>query len=868
MAPAVAKVKPDPGAFAPTSTFGLIIGGLGRYCGNETKFRQRPRTRRLMTASGQPPATPELGEPPRAVRPALRRAAFALYWEGLWPRLALALALAGTLYALAALEVLSRLPDFVRLPVVVALALASLAATVRAALTPWPQRRAAIARLEAGGQLPHRPLTSLLDTPASGADGPVAIALWQAHQRRLGAAAARLKAAPPSPRLDRRDPYALRAAVYLAVIVAVVAARHDPWAPLVRAFRLPMVQQTAGRLDVWVSPPAYTGAAPRALAAAPSATDEAALPASVPVGSRLTIRAAGFSSPGARFIADDGTATVLAPARQGPTDDPVTAFETTVGPSGQLVVTRGDRPVASYAIAAVADAPPTIALTEEPGATPKGALHLAYAVGDDYRVVAARAHFEPIAGTAAARPLASLPEPPLALPGKTEGTAITVADLSAHPLAGARVRLVLEADDDAGQHGRSEPIDIILPARPFAKPLAAALAEQRLRLSEDGRRAGAIANTIDTLSGLLADDLDHVAPMIGLRVLSQSLRHARSDDDLRAAADLMWSMALAIEGGDASDAEERLRQARAELRQALQNGASPEEIARLTEQLRAALGAYLQALARTAANNPSRLSDLTRPAGPSQTVTAGDLDRLLDRLKDLSELGNGEAAKNLLSELDNLLDNLKFGNGDGQDGGKSPADAALDKLADLIRRQLDLMNDTHRLTPDGRTGPEGEADEQSLRDLGARQRSLADALKALRDSLHQQGLDPGDPLGDAGSAMHEAEGQLGDGDAETALGEQGKAVEALRQGARAIARASEGAGAAGRTVGRGATDPLGRPMRQSGSDSGDTTTLPGEIDAQRARRLLEELRRRYSDPNRPPLELDYLQRLIAPFTAR
>ena len=61
------------------------------------------------------------------------------------------------------------------------------------------------------------------------------------------------------------------------------------------------------------------------------------------------------------------------------------------------------------------------------------------------------------------------------------------------------------------------------------------------------------------------------------------------------------------------------------------------------------------------------------------------------------------------------------------------------------------------------------------------------------------------------------------------------------------------------------TDPLGRPMR--GHEYGDDTTVkvPGEIDAQRARRVLEELRRRYSDPQRPQMELDYIERLLKGF---
>jgi hypothetical protein len=58
------------------------------------------------------------------------------------------------------------------------------------------------------------------------------------------------------------------------------------------------------------------------------------------------------------------------------------------------------------------------------------------------------------------------------------------------------------------------------------------------------------------------------------------------------------------------------------------------------------------------------------------------------------------------------------------------------------------------------------------------------------------------------------------------------------------------------------SDPLGRPLhgRELGDDS--TVKIPGEIDVQRARRILEELRRRLGDSQRPQLELDYLERLL------
>jgi hypothetical protein len=58
------------------------------------------------------------------------------------------------------------------------------------------------------------------------------------------------------------------------------------------------------------------------------------------------------------------------------------------------------------------------------------------------------------------------------------------------------------------------------------------------------------------------------------------------------------------------------------------------------------------------------------------------------------------------------------------------------------------------------------------------------------------------------------------------------------------------------------TDPLGRPLR--GRDYGDDATVkvPGEIDVQRARRIIEELRRRYGDTRRAQEELDYIERLL------
>lgn len=128
-------------------------------------------------------------------------------------------------------------------------------------------------------------------------------------------------------------------------------------------------------------------------------------------------------------------------------------------------------------------------------------------------------------------------------------------------------------------------------------------------------------------------------------------------------------------------------------------------------------------------------------------------------------------------------------------------------------------------------------------------------------------------LGDAGKSMGEAEGELGEGDADNAVDSQGRALEAMRKGAQGLAQQMQQQGMGmgpsrgqpnpnGRQRANSNTDPLGRPLRGHGYDNDPSVKVPGEIDAQRARRILEELRKRYGESNRPQLELDYIERLL------
>jgi uncharacterized protein (TIGR02302 family) len=272
---------------------------------------------------------------------------------------------------------------------------------------------------------------------------------------------------------------------------------------------------------------------------------------------------------------------------------------------------------------------------------------------------------------------------------------------------------------------------------------------------------------------------------------------------------------------------------------------------------------------------------------------------MLDRMERLARSGQRDAARRLLEQLQQMLENLQMARPGGEMGDEDDGmQSALDELGDMIRRQQELRDRTFRQGQDQRRrqrgqqrGPQQGDPNQQFGELRQDQQALREQLRKLLEELRKRGLgqqpgqpgqQPGQPgnemgdLGRAGDAMGDAQGQLGDGDADSAVDSQGRALEALRRGAQGLAQQMQqmmgqgpGPGSPGRMgPARRAdqnTDPLGRPLR--GRDYGDDTTVkvPGEIDVQRARRILEELRRRFGESFRPQLELDYIERLLKDF---
>ena len=144
----------------------------------------------------------------------------------------------------------------------------------------------------------------------------------------------------------------------------------------------------------------------------------------------------------------------------------------------------------------------------------------------------------------------------------------------------------------------------------------------------------------------------------------------------------------------------------------------------------------------------------------------------------------------------------------------------------------------------------------------------------------EKGFD--DAQGDMKEAEGDLKGQEGDGGENgqpprpgrshkgAAVDAQGRALEALREGAQGMQQQMQAQGGKGRggyqarrmrPGDRDGDDPLGRRREgDMGRDQGVLREM-GSV-AERAPRVMEELRRRLADPNRPAAERDYLERLM------
>ena len=525
--------------------------------------------------------------------------------------------------------------------------------------------------------------------------------------------------------------------------------------------------------------------------------------------------------------------------------------------------------------------------------------------------------------------LAQPPLMPLQLPRlnakKVEGRA--TQDLTAHPWAGLKVVMTLAARDQAQQIGLSEPYEFVLPEHQFTKPLARAVIEQRKKLVRDPSSVDPVARALDALA--LGGDkvIEDSFVYLALRIAYWRLRSDPSRESVASTVEQLWQTALRIEDGALPDAEREMRSAQDALAKALQEDASAEEIKQLVEELRATLSRYLQELAAQAQEKGNMTAQ--QPQTGEDLVSHQDLDKMLKNIEELAQAGSKELAERMLSELKDILERLQTGNfaenAQQQRAGKMMKDLGevindqqklLDETFNAKREQAnnESGSEPFEVSPPGQPmefGPDmdmsqffdlpGEPQQGGIKgqgqsqqqgspqkpqleqggqpqqgerqgqhgQLAERQEQLRQKLQSLIDRLKMEGAETPEQMEGAGEAMGEAKEAIGEDELDRATQAQSLALDRLRQGAQSMAEqmmmSESGEMQPGQGPGSNGRDPLGRPDRTNRPDLGLSVKVPDQIDIQRAREVLDEVRRRLGDPSRPTFELDYLERLIRSF---
>jgi uncharacterized protein (TIGR02302 family) len=720
----------------------------------------------------------------------VRFSRWALLFERLWPRLWALLAV-GLLFILVSLAGLwTQLGEAAHTVALGLFAVAAIAALVWIIRTPAPTRDQAIKRIERRSAVPHRPASSYEDKLTASASDPATSALWAAHRARLEALLARLKVGRPTPRADRLDPLALRALLLIGVSVFLVIVGDSAADRLRAAFRFgAAVPGVDVRFDAWITPPAYTGRPPVMLADGSRAPGEAqATPNDgifeVPDRSVLIVRSTGpaarrlalqISREGAepeRLEPKASQDLVHAPAQAG---SEVAEIKLELRDPGTVQV-LGVAGIKPWHFKIIPDHPPKISLVKDPERMPRGALKLTYKVEDDYGVVSAdvritRAPPKPEDPALTwARPKVKGPRPPLERPpvlalrlpranAKT-AEASSYHELSGHPWAGVRVRLTLSAKDQAGQVGKSEPYEFILPQRHFSNPIAKAVIEQRRYLVEDPRNRPQVLRAIEAITYEPDGFFKDRAAYLGLRSAYWRLNRDKTRAGLKSVIDQLWHVAVRLEDGNLSDAERRLRQAQENLAKALEQGASDEEIRKLMQELRQALAEFMEQLAKQAEGQPP----MEMPPGlaENQMIRPQDLERMMRDIENMARQGSRDMAQQMLSQLRDLLEQLQSGRMarmQGQQGQQMMQ--MMNELGDIIGKEQQLLDETfgeQRQDQEGQAGEQGQQGQQGQRgqqgqqgqrgqqrggrgdELGRRQGELGRRLGQLRQGMQKFGM--------------------------------------------------------------------------------------------------------------------------------
>ena len=775
-----------------------------------------------------------------------------------------------------------------------------------------PTRDDALARLDSS--VPHHPMTALLDRPAAVGARAESDEVWQAHIARSTKTVAAMSPVYPRINLAGADAFALRYVGATALAVALLFAQANHGTMVAQALPDDVALMPAGSFEAWIEPPAYTGAPEIYLGARSEHTH-----LEVPVGSLAAFR----------FYGDVDSLTL----NQSVTDSTASThsgtgrLEFAIENGGEIAVSGPQEGHWSFEV--IPDTPPEVSLAGQIEVTAAGHLTIPLEFTDDYAIESATAEFSLSLDRVVRRhglaPQPETLEPTLLdipLPftrARSQFSVNYTEDVSRSRLAGLPATAVIRAQDAAGQSSKPIVLELQMPSRSFFDPLASSLAELSRDLTWSIENAGRVA----TLAEALTLYPEEVFRNFGAYLLAQAAvnrlanrpRESTTPERRDEAAQLLCEAAVTQEEGHLHASRERMRQAAEKLSEALRKNAPPEEIARLIDEYRQALNAFLRELA---AGGADATEQQQMSADESRTLDQGDIDRIMQRLEDLANSGQMSAADQMLSEMRRMFESMMSGGQAQANGGPAEGETvrALRQLQDVLQTQQDLADDTFQTLQQQQSAMPGNDSQQgqasryvlpgdsgsgsgsggsaeigqygegrgivsqspavlpNLGSLAGRQGALAESAGRLFSEFplteNVNGIEAGsgsNMLDTAIDSMEGARDAIDNDDLGQALDRQSQAMDALREGMNALWQqmlSESNEDSAGPNANAG-MELLGRSFLNQGTIGSERFMQIDGESRERLNELRNEIRRRSSETFRPLPEREYLNRLLQRF---
>ncbi|MTI08816.1 DUF4175 domain-containing protein [Curvivirga aplysinae] len=738
--------------------------------------------------------------------------------------------------------------------------------------------------IEDNNELENRPLRSLNDNLSQHSIAQRETKqLWQLHQKNLLSDLPKLSPGWGKPIWVTKDPFALRF-LCLFLLVIFATANNKPLKQILLDSLLPtniFPPSLPLQIDGWITPPDYTRMPTTLLEINQTKADEQTSNVTIfPVQSNLVLQVNNSNEIPELYI--DGIK-IANNFKQLTSNSFRLATDIEQGGPAELRV--DDEPVAKWNFRLIPDLPPEINFKGQISYTNRKSLRIPFIAMDDYGIKQIDLRLTRNSGQHEFEKILQLPL--IESNGqKRDLSSSHFIDLTAHPWAGLQVKAELLITDAIDQIGSSLSQIITLPQRAFTNPVARQIIAIRRSVALSNSPEEMTAQAIRTAS--LAEKSDayehdqtvYMTLHIAARRLNAIDRIEHKQNSMR----LLWDIALYLEEGAAIANLGKLQAAEQDLMDALNRGASDQEIDRLMQALEQAMAEYMQALARDLQSNDAPKTGLQKQIDASRMMDSKSIQDMMEQLRELLKMGMMDAARDLLSDIQNIMENLQMAEEEDLPESTMQAVEMIQDIEEIMKKQQHLMERSYNRAM-GRNSDSSQIDhnetQNSLQNMQAQnpediaeQAALAKQLKQLREEYKQlMQQDAPQSFIESEEAMGAAKHSLEQGDNHQASDLQGKAIDALQQALSQMEESiierfmnSNQQSISSETSPQGkGRDPFGRNMPNPLGTNSEGRKIPNASQMGRAQSIQQELRRRYNDKSREEDELDYIKRLLKPF---